>query len=181
MNLKPQDIVVLLKLLVLNRSKWSYNTMGYELGLSPSQVHSAVKRCAQARLLTSSTSQPEPIVSNIKELILHGLKYLCVPKQGEQTRGMPTSWAAAPLKSYFRSNDLPPVWPDPEGTVRGFSFEPIHKSAIQAAKSDPELYELLVLIDAIREGRAREKKIATELLEDKFKALVKKTNAKKQS
>ena len=74
---------------------------------------------------------------------------------------MPTSYAAKPLSSEFISdNDPPPVWPDPDGEIRGVSFSPLYKSAPHAAKKDSRLYELLVLIDAIRGGRAREREFA---------------------
>jgi hypothetical protein len=33
-----------------------------------------------------------------------------------------------------------------------------------AAKQDPQMYEALALIDALRGGRARERKLAAELL-----------------
>ena len=56
--------------------------------------------------------------------------------------------------------DLPPVWPDPDGEVRGQSFSPLYKSVPKAAREDHRLYELLSLIDAIRGGRARERQVA---------------------
>jgi hypothetical protein len=57
-----------------------------------------------------------------------------------------------------------PVWPDPQGEVRGAAFSPLYKSAPKAARADPALYELLVLVDAIRGGLARERKIAISKL-----------------
>jgi len=58
------------------------------------------------------------------------------------------------------------VWPDPEGTVRGESLEPIYKTAPLAARRDPHLYQTLALIDAIRGGRARERKLAEKKLQE---------------
>jgi hypothetical protein len=40
----------------------------------------------------------------------------------------------------------------------------LYKLAPQAARADPALYELLVLVDAIRGGRAREHNIAVKEL-----------------
>jgi hypothetical protein len=37
-----------------------------------------------------------------------------------------------------------------------------------AARSDPKLYELLALVDAIRVGRARERKLAESELEKRL-------------
>jgi hypothetical protein len=60
--------------------------------------------------------------------------------------------------------DPPLVWPHPEGKVRGESFEPLFPSAVDAARRDSKLYECLALVDALRIGRAREKKLAIDLL-----------------
>jgi hypothetical protein len=60
--------------------------------------------------------------------------------------------------------ELPPVWPDPDGEVRGGSFEPLHKAVPHAARKDPRLYELLALVDALRDGRARERQLAEKAL-----------------
>ena len=79
----------------------------------------------------------------------------------EVTRGVPTSCAAEPLKSEIAvSNELPPVWPWPEGDTRGVGLEPLYRKVPQAALRASELYELLALVDAIRDGRASERKIA---------------------
>jgi len=48
--------------------------------------------------------------------------------------------------------------------VRGISFLPLHRSVPEAAMRDPKLYEMLALLDAIRDGRAREREIAVREL-----------------
>jgi hypothetical protein len=78
---------------------------------------------------------------------------------------MPTGYAAPPLdKIIVQPNDPPPVWPHAEGTVRGYSFSPLFPSVPMAALRDPLLYEMLALVDAIRDGRARERSIAVKEL-----------------
>jgi len=82
-------------------------------------------------------------------------------EKGALTRGVPTAYAAAPLcQSVAASGDPPPVWPFSEGPVRGYSFSPLHKNVPQAALKDKQLYELLALVDALRDGRARERDLA---------------------
>ncbi len=62
------------------------------------------------------------------------------------------------------TDDPIPVWPYKEGNQRGVSLAPLYKTAPLAALRDESFYELLVLADALREGRVRERKIAeTEL------------------
>jgi hypothetical protein len=48
--------------------------------------------------------------------------------------------------------------------VRGYSFEPLYKHAAEAALADPAFYELLSLVDALRDGRVRERKLALEMM-----------------
>ena len=56
--------------------------------------------------------------------------------------------------------------------MRGVTFEPLHKSAPAAARKDPALYELLALIDAVRDGRVRERKLAEKELSTRFRRLL---------
>ena len=86
------------------------------------------------------------------------------------TRGVPTLHAAPPLQDVVPAPDEPvPVWPDPQGEGRGISFAPLYKSAPKAALADPELYELLVLVDAIRGGDDRASALAVEELRKRLK------------
>jgi hypothetical protein len=106
-----------------------------------------------------------PLRASAEEFLLHGLKYVFPPKRGEVTRGVPTSYAAPPLdKRIAPGTELPPVWPLADGRQRGVALEPLHRSAPAAALRDRTLYELLALIDAVREGRARERKLAKDEL-----------------
>ena len=172
MVLKPQDIFILMKLISVGKDEWSYNSLAVSLSMSPSEVHAALKRALAARLAVRTTEdRVVPNISNIKEFLLRGLKYVFVPERGEMTRGMPTMYAAPPLaEKLVPSGEPPPVWPDPEGEVRGQSFSPLYKSAPKAARQDAGLYELLVLLDAIRGGNAREVQLAAEEIQRVGKA-----------
>jgi hypothetical protein len=167
MILKPQDIVILLKLVTLGNRQWSYNTLAYDLAMSPSEVHSGIKRAATARLLDSQRNVP--IIRSLLEFLVHGVKYAYPPDRGHLTRGIPTGYAAPPLNSLIvHPDEPPPVWSDPEGTVRGYEFSPLYRSVPKAAERDNALYELLVLVDAIRDGRARELELAVKLLSERL-------------
>lgn len=170
MNLKPQDVLFLLKLVVLGKKAWSFNKLAVELGMSPSEVHAAAKRALAARLAVKEGEHIWPHIRNLEEFLLHGIQYVFVPERGELNRGMPTAYASAPLDSLFVADEEPPpVWPDPQGEVRGESFSPIYKSAPKAAQHDPKLYQLLALVDAIRGGRARERDLAKEELRKRLR------------
>ena len=171
MVLKPQDLLVLLKLVAIGRSSsWTYNELAVELGMSPAEVHAAVKRAVSARLAVEGDGGTKPNIRNLEEFLVHGLPYFAVPERGELTRGMPTADSAAPLKQFFGPAENALVWPDPDGDVRGEAFSPLYRSAVKAARRDPKLYELLALADAIRGGRNRERALATEQLRKRLQA-----------
>lgn len=169
MVLKPQDVLVVLKLVALGSRPWSYAWLAVQLGMSPSQLHSAVKRALEAQLAVRKGEVIVPNIRNLDEFIIHGLKYVFVPERGELTRGIPTGHAAPPLDQHFApSSEPPPVWPDAQGDVRGVAFSPLYSLAPGAARADSQLYELLVLVDAIRGGRARERELAIKELKKRL-------------
>jgi hypothetical protein len=175
MSLHPQDVVVLLKLIAhRDRKRWTYADLGKDLLMSGSQVFRSVDRAEAARLLSAPAIPSDPKLreelpltwmmpnnSNLKEFLIHGAKYFFPVERGGPTRGIPTAEAAPPLNQILTQDfPLPPVWPHPAGLFRGIAFSPLHKAVPQAAMRDSKLYELLALLDAIREGRAREREIA---------------------
>ncbi len=171
MSLKPQDVLFLLKLVAIGKQDWSFNKLAIELGMSPSQVHAAAKRVLAAGLAVQIEQNGKviPHIRNLEEFLFHGLKYVFVPDQGGMSRGMPTAYASAPLVEYFPEvNEPRPVWPDPEGKIRGVSLSPLFKSAPVAARQDHKLYELLALVDSLRVGRAREQELAKKELKKRL-------------
>jgi hypothetical protein len=161
MVLKPQDIMVLLKLASSRQKQLSYHALASELGMSSSEVHKALKRSVSSRLAVKSEQGVRPVHAALVEFLTHGIRYAFPPERGGLTRGVPTASAAPPLNRQLAESDqLPPVWPDPEGEVRGLAFSPLYPSAVHAARSDEALYELLALVDAMRGGEARERKLA---------------------
>jgi DNA-binding Lrp family transcriptional regulator len=152
--------------LLLDSGKRTYAQLSQELGISASEVHAAVRRSVRAGLLDPLSHRP--LRKPLEDYLLYGVRYAFPTKPGAVTRGIPTAYAAAPLSDKINSDDLPPVWPDPEGTVRGVSIEPLYTSVPKAAKSDSRLYELLALVDALRIGRARERNIAAEEIKQRI-------------
>jgi hypothetical protein len=172
MYLKPQDIVVLIKFLEYDNGRPTYAQIAKELFLSASEVHASVQRAKQAHLLGGTGINETPNKPAMEEFLIHGLKYAFPPERGELTRGVATGYAAEPLKSRISAGtDSPPVWPFPEGKTRGYSFAPLYKSVPKAALRDPFLYEMLALIDAIRDGRSRERHIAEEELKARLRSV----------
>jgi len=170
-GLLPQDVVVLVKLLGYRGGRPPIAHLAGDLALSPSQVHASLKRLERSRLIDTQTGRP--LLKAVEEFLIHGVKYAFPVQRGETARGMPTAYAAPPLSDQIAdSGDLPPVWPDPDGEVRGTTLEPLHRAAPKAARKDPALYELLALVDALRDGRVRERQLAEKELSARLRRLL---------
>ena len=166
--LKGQDILVLLGLL-REPEGWTVRSLGASIGLDPAGVHRALKRLHDARLVDAKSQKVNR--SNAEEFLVHGLKYLFPVRQGGLSRGVPTAWAAAPLKDELAPvNEPPPVWPSSRGKARGIALEPLHARAPELAGRDAALGEQLALIDAIRLGDGRVRSLAAKRLSERLRA-----------
>ena len=161
MALLPQDIVVLAKLICCRDQRPSLTQLASDLHLSPSQIHLSLKRLERSRLIMDAAKERKPLLRAVEEFLIHGVKYAFPTRRGEPTRGVPTAHAAPPLSEHILAgSDLPPVWPSPDGSVRGTTLEPLHKMVPAAAAKDQGLYQILALVDALRDGRTRDRQIA---------------------
>ncbi len=163
MSMRPQDVVVAVKLaLAAPQARPTYPELAAALAMSLSEVHGAVKRATAAGLVDINRRANRVALI---DFLVQGLKSAFVPERGPLTRGMPTAHGAPPLDRLVGLGAEPaPVWPDPEGTVRGESFAPLYRSVPTAARKDSRLYEALCLIDALRGGRPRDRALAEEQL-----------------
>ena len=172
MALKPQDVFVILKILAARSQRPPYAQLAVELGMSPSEVHASVKRAKLAGLLHGPELQDRPNLAALEEFLVHGLKYVFPAVHGQLTRGVPTSYAAEPLRRVVTpSSDPAPVWPFPQGKSRGAAFQPLYKTAPAAALRDRDFYQYLTLVDALRDGRTRERKYAEQELRRRFRGI----------
>lgn len=167
--LKPQDLAVALKLATLRGSRLSFAELGKRLRLSPFEAHAAVQRLMAARLAVDMGEGPRPVMAALRDFVLYGAAYCYPALRGEITIGFPTAYAVPPLSNrVLFSEDMPPVWPHPDGTTRGPALLPLYEKLPLAALDDPALYELLALFDALRMGQARERELAAELLQERL-------------
>jgi len=168
--LRPQDVVMLLRLSLESGAPPTYATLAQELCLTASEVHAGLERATIAQLARKDQSGKAFVVREaLKRFVLHGARYAFPATRGEATRGMPTGYAAAPLKDKIvQPNEPAPVWPHKNGQVRGMAFYPLYPTVPEAAARNPALYELLVLFDAIRGGSMRERALASQMLEERL-------------
>jgi len=107
MALKPQDIVVILKLCGYGPNRPTFAQMATDLSMSPSEVHAALKRAQAAHLVHGPDMNSQPNFSAIEEFLVHGVKYAFPAEHGGSTRGVPTSYAAAPLNRLIAAGKEP--------------------------------------------------------------------------
>ena len=161
--LRPMDIAVLLRLTQEGAPVRTFHQLASDLLLSSSEVHASIGRTAHSGLLRFDGRQKLVNRTGLLEFLEHGLRYAFPAEKGGLTRGLPTTYAAEPLRSLLQSDKgPPPVWPHGEGKERGYSFAPLYKHAPEAALKCPALYELFSLADALRDGRVRERALALE-------------------
>ncbi len=166
-GMKPQDILVLFKVICLKDSKWRYSDLAHALEMSQSEVFESLERSRIAGLVDGE--KRKVFRGALVEFLSYGLKYAFPAEPGPLCRGMPTAHSAAPLADRIVGSETDSyVWPTEDGTSRGQAIRPLYSSVPLAAKKDPELYEYLALSDALRVGRAREKQIAQDELKKKL-------------
>lgn len=159
--LKPQDLLVALKVIVNRDRPFTFLQLADELHMSASEVHAASQRAESSRLLVREDGRLVAIRTSLHEFVLHGVKYAFPALTGTIVRGVATAAGAPPLKELFAIGDgLPYVWPDASGNERGPSLQPLYPSVPSASRVDRPLYEILSLIDALRVGAAREREAA---------------------
>lgn len=174
--LKPQDVVLLLKLLAKpDHLQWPQAKLAMHLCVSVSVINASIKRLVAVDLiqLGHSSKRYQPVLRCCEEFLIYGVKYMFPAKLGEITSGIETSYAAAVLKNQIiGGNDPIPVWAYAAGKQRGMLLEPLYPSVPKsiALFPDPEFYDLLCLLDAMRQGRIRERDLALKILKERIKA-----------
>ncbi len=167
LRLKPQDVVVALKLVALSAAlapPWTQPQLARSLHLSASEVNHGLKRLAACHLY--NPRERRIIRSSLEEFLVSGLRYVFPAQLGLFGEGMPTSLGASGLAARLRfSDDDQVVWPLPASAesaahVRGRLLTPLYRNVPLAAADDPALHEYLALADALRVGRARERALA---------------------
>jgi hypothetical protein len=168
--LKPQDVVVALKIALIGSGKRTFAHLANELAMPASEVHASAHRGEQAGIITTSLGDGLRVIKPaLREFLVHGVRYAFPAVFGGITRGIPTASAGPTLsKLLITSDEGPPVWPYVGGETRGPALCPLYPKAPVAAAKEPVFYDVLTLIDAIRVGGARDREIAEAELEKRL-------------
>lgn len=166
-GMRPQDIVVLLKIISIRDDKWRNIDIANAIGISPSEVSEALNRCKIARLIDSKKRKVN--INSFIEFLVYGLKYVFPTEPGATVKGIPTAHSATPIKEHMSAGADVYVWSYAKGSHRGQAIEPLYKTLPQIVQEDELFYELLTIVDTIRVGRVREIKIAIDELNKRLK------------
>lgn len=160
---KDSDVYVLSGLLA-HEGAWSYRSLAERLRVPHPAVQRALERAKGADLF--SVERREVHLPHFEEFALHALRFVVPARLGPLTAGVPAAWAAEPMAGAIRSSgdEPPPVWSFALGRVRGQAIEPLHPAAPEAVENWPELGEVLALLDSLRAGDARVRKVAGDFL-----------------
>ncbi len=172
--LKPQDCVLLIKLLANRREQWPQRQLAAQLCMSQSEINAGLRRLMEAELLRKQRKGPlpVPVLASAEEYLIHAVKYSFPAHLGEYTPGIPTGIAAPVFKGKVALGKEPlPVWPYAKGKVRGVALAPLYPSVPRSldAYPDANFYDLLALVDIFRRGRARERRMAVQMLHERLR------------
>lgn len=156
-QMKPQDIVILLKIIALNSEDWQQKPLADSLKMSQSEVSQALVRLQYAGLIAQNTKRVMRLA--LMDFLQYGISYVFPQRPGALVRGIPTAHSALPLRDKIIS-DEPYVWPSSKGKIRGQAINPLYQSVPDSIEHDEKFYQLLSLVDALRVGKQREKAIA---------------------
>jgi hypothetical protein len=160
-GMRPQDVVILLKILTISDPGWQYRDLSSLLFISISEISESLHRSHIAGLIDES--KRKIYRQSLMEFIQYGLHYVFPEVPGTMVTGISTAHSYPFYSQQFKS-EMNYVWPDGDGNMRGLSIQPLYKSVVKAVRQDELLYKLLASIDIIRVGRTRELKVAIEEL-----------------
>ena len=172
--MKGHDILLLLKLMSLDGSlsypnHYTLRELGSSLGLAKSTIATSLKRCHAIGFIQNNQINR----TNLLEFIVYALRYVFPAKLGTLTRGVATCLHTLQGSRLFSDGELIYVWPYALGKYTGLSIEPLYKTVPHAVLTDQLLYELLICVDSIRMGKARERNFAIAHLKKSFELIPK--------
>ena len=160
--MRPQDIVVLLKILCYGKRKWYSKDLAENLYLSTAEVSNSLERSAVSGLIDATKKKVR--VRALLDFLIFGLPYVFPQRPGSQSRGIPTAHSHPFMQEGFLSEQQY-VWPDAASDEKGAVIQPLYPGAASAARRDEKLYLMLALVDVLRAGKTREKTAAIAELE----------------
>ncbi len=162
-TLRPSDIVVALQLTI--DSLAHFKELAESTGISAGECHNAVRRLRLSQLVLSDERRSS--IAALHQFLVQGAPFAFPAVVGAGTVGVATAHSSPAFSGIIESPDHL-VWPDPDGLVRGQSLIPLFPGAPALPTRNQPLYELLTIVDALRVGTTRVRKVAADLLASRF-------------
>jgi len=167
-GMRPQDVVILLKMITLHNRVWTFAEIANALQISEAEVSYAMERNKLAGLVNPDKNKVNKLA--MREFLIYGVKYVFPPQVGHSARGIATAHSAPPVKDYITEGNEHYVWAYYKGTKRGNTIVPLYPKIPKIIENQSELYEFLTIIDTLRIGKKREMEIAVNELDKRLNA-----------
>ena len=161
-TLKPQDVFIACQLAIWpTDERWTYALLSDRLCISGSEICDAIKRCRQAKLVTSTNQGSSVVASRLFEFLVKGVPTAFFPRKIEVVRGVATGIHSPLFKDRFAAGrDIVMVWPYNKGRDMGEGLLPLYPTVPVAALRNQELYYFMAAVDVLRVGRSKERTAA---------------------
>jgi hypothetical protein len=114
-RLKPQDVVLALKLASGAAPAWTQPAIARALHMSAAEVNHGLKRLAACHLYNAH--ERRVVRSALREFLVSGLRYVFPTQLGLFGKGMPTAFSVGPLAKKLRlEDDDHVVWAGPRAS-----------------------------------------------------------------
>lgn len=163
-GMRPQDLVILIELLVNPDGSNLKKDLASRLFISQSEVSESINRSILSGLVSD---KGKVYRQSFLEFIRYGFKYIFPAKPGGMVHGWATAHSHPFMQKKFESQVMY-VWEDFKGPDYGLSIDPLFVKQTQAIKDNTNLYKALALLDVLRVGKAREIPVAINELEKMF-------------
>ncbi|MGI9037850.1 MAG: hypothetical protein ACR2GQ_03210 [Gemmatimonadota bacterium] len=163
--LRPHDVCVALQLVIVPGA--DFRSLARQVGVSLGEAHNSVGRLQSAHLVLPHRREANR--RSLLEFVMYGVPYSFPGELGAETLGVPTAHSGPAFRDRIAAADII-VWPSSRGKERGVSLVPLCPAAPDMINENPQLYRWLTAVDVLRVGRARERKLAREILEPELRA-----------
>lgn len=168
-GMRPQDIVLLLKLIIDSDQEIRIKDLSSKLFISASEISESLNRSTIAGLLNPQDRSVNR--EAFLKFLEFGLPYVFPAQLGSVMQGLYTAHSESSLYLSFSSEEKL-VWADDQGKERGQSILPLYPTVVKAVKKDRILYKLLALCDIIRIGDVSDKNKAIWQLREVFQSKI---------
>lgn len=146
-SLSGSDLLVILKVALLQGHAWEIEYLSAELDIPVKSILNALEKGRNLKLIESDHTV---VIEDLKEFLLYAVQYLFPAHLGSNVKGMITG----PKPGLFLGPSLPFVglwtWPNPDGKAIGAELTPLSSECCFAALNDPKLHLLLSVTDTLR-------------------------------